>query len=93
METHDAPVPEKHAGRLLHSCPFLSPQVVHKALLNVAEVGTEAAAATGMKMVPLSAKVGPKTIVNFNRAFLMAIIHEDSNAILFLSKVANPKQT
>ncbi|MDL1381406.1 serpin family protein, partial [Yersinia pestis] len=68
-------------------------KVVHKALLNVAEVGTEAAAATGMKMVLTSAKLGPKTIVNFNRAFLMVIIHEDNNAILFLSKVANPKQT
>ncbi|XP_062946267.1 alpha-1-antichymotrypsin [Cynocephalus volans] len=68
-------------------------QVVHKALLDVAEVGTEAAAATGVKLIPMSAKVGPKTTVNFNRTFLVILIPTDSLNILFLGKVANPKQT
>ncbi|XP_047397771.1 alpha-1-antichymotrypsin-like [Sciurus carolinensis] len=67
-------------------------QVVHKALLDVTEEGTEATASTGVKVTFLSAKLGPKTIVNFNRPFLMAIVHTDSNVNLFLSKVTNPKQ-
>ncbi|KAF7475313.1 alpha-1-antichymotrypsin-like [Marmota monax] len=66
-------------------------KVIHKALLDVTEKGTEAVAATGVKMVLTSAKMGTRTIVNFNRPFLMAIVHED--VILFMSKVTNPKQT
>ncbi|XP_005341231.2 alpha-1-antichymotrypsin [Ictidomys tridecemlineatus] len=66
-------------------------KVIHKALLDVTEEGTEAVAATGVKIVLTSAKLGTKTIVNFNKPFLMAIIHED--VILFMSKVTNPKPT
>lgn len=67
-------------------------QVVHKAVLDVAENGTEAAAATAIKMVPLSGKLGPLTILNFNRPFLMAIICKDTQSVLFLAKVVHPRQ-
>lgn len=67
-------------------------QVVHKALMEVAEKGTEAAAATGVKMVFLSGKVGPMTIVNFNRPFLLSILSKNTQSIMFFAKVANPKQ-
>ncbi|XP_054989156.1 alpha-1-antichymotrypsin-like [Sorex araneus] len=66
-------------------------QVVHKAVLDVAEEGTEAAAATGIKIVPLSARLY-KTIVKFNRPFLVALLSEDTKSILFLGKVADPQQ-
>ncbi|XP_004455972.1 alpha-1-antichymotrypsin [Dasypus novemcinctus] len=67
-------------------------QVVHKAVLDVAEVGTEAAAATGIKIIPLSGKLGPLTIVNLDRPFLMIIFDQDTQSIPFLSKVVNPRQ-
>lgn len=67
-------------------------QVVHKAVLDVAEKGTEAAAATGVKVSFLSGKLGPVTAVHFNRPFLAAIIPTDMASILFLSKVVNPTQ-
>lgn len=67
-------------------------QVVHKALMKVAETGTEAAAATGIKMIPMSGKVGPMTIVNFNRPFLLSIISKNTQSIMFFVKVVNPKQ-
>ncbi|MCQ7614223.1 serpin family protein [Salmonella enterica] len=66
-------------------------QVVHKAVLDVAETGTEAAAATGVKFVLTSAMLDP-VIVSFDRPFLMAIVHENTQTLLFLGKVVNPKQ-
>ncbi|XP_055990385.1 serpin A3-8-like [Sorex fumeus] len=66
-------------------------QVVHKAVLDVAEEGTEAAAATGVKIIPLSAS-WYDTIVNFDRPFLVALLSEDTQSVLFLGKVADPQQ-
>ncbi|XP_008696320.1 alpha-1-antichymotrypsin isoform X2 [Ursus maritimus] len=65
-------------------------QVVHKTLLDVAEEGTEAAAATGSKIMYLSGKIGPLLTVRFNRPFLLSIRHKDTKSILFWGKVTNP---
>ncbi|XP_051006793.1 serine protease inhibitor A3N-like [Acomys russatus] len=66
-------------------------QVVHKAVLDVAETGTEAAAATGIKMMLMSAKFDPM-IMNLNRPFLMTIYNTNTETVLFMSKVTNPKR-
>lgn len=71
---------------------LVSPQVVHKTLIEVAETGTEAAAATGTKVTLMSGKLGPMTIVNFNRPFLLSIFSKDTQSIMFLVKVVNPNQ-
>ena len=68
---------------------LLSPQVVHSAVLDVDEEGTEGAAATGVQIIPLSSL---KTIVRFNRPFLIAAILKDTQSIIFLGKVTNPTQ-
>ncbi|XP_036062381.1 serine protease inhibitor A3N-like [Onychomys torridus] len=65
-------------------------RVVHKAVLDVAEIGTEAAAATGWKAVPLCAKFISMT-VRFDRPFLMLISDTDTQTTLFLAKISNPK--
>ncbi|VFV18129.1 alpha-1-antichymotrypsin [Lynx pardinus] len=67
-------------------------QVVHKTVLDVTEVGTEAAAATGSKIMLMSGKIGPLTTVRFNRPFLLSILSKDTQDILFWGKVANPNQ-
>lgn len=80
------------------SCPpwspvsdvFLSLQVVHKSVLDVAETGTEAAAATGVKLIPLSGKLNPLTVY-FNRPFLMIISDTETEIAPFLAKISNPK--
>ncbi|XP_004837061.1 alpha-1-antichymotrypsin [Heterocephalus glaber] len=66
-------------------------QIFHKAVLDVAEKGTEAAAATGIKFILTSGKIDP-VILSFNRPFLMAILPTGMDNTLFLGKVTNPKQ-
>ncbi|KAM5272689.1 uncharacterized protein ACOB6Z_003461 [Ctenodactylus gundi] len=60
-------------------------EVVHNAVLDVAELGTEAAAATGMKVVPLMC-INNSMIVSFDKPFLMAIVHADTQSVLFLNQ-------
>ncbi|XP_076979568.1 alpha-1-antichymotrypsin [Tamandua tetradactyla] len=67
-------------------------QVVHKALLDVAEEGTEAAAATGIKIIPLSGRIGPLITVYFNKPFLIIITDTITSDTLFMGKVVNPNQ-
>ncbi|NWU88637.1 A1AF antiproteinase, partial [Upupa epops] len=59
-------------------------QAIHKAVVQVDETGTEAAAATGMEIVPMSV---PDTIT-FNRPFIMVIIM--GNDVFFMGKIVNP---
>ena len=66
-------------------------QVVHKAVLDVAETGTEAAAATGVGIVAASQSMNPLN-VNFNRPFLMIISDTNTQTSLFMAKVTNPKE-
>jgi serpin B len=62
---------------------------VHEAFIKVNENGTEAAAATGFKAVPLSAQIPPPSPVAFtaDHPFLFAIIHKPTSAVLFYGKV------
>ncbi|XP_048218347.1 kallistatin [Perognathus longimembris pacificus] len=62
----------------------------HKAMLDVNEDGTEAAAATGFSIVFLSASLSPP-VLRFNRPFLMAIFSSSTESILFLGKVVRPR--
>lgn len=64
-------------------------QMVHKAVVEVDESGTRAAAVTGAVFAFRSARVGPQMVV-FNRPFLMAIVNAES--VLFLGKVARPAE-
>ncbi|XP_021058438.1 serine protease inhibitor A3K-like isoform X2 [Mus pahari] len=67
-------------------------QVVHKAVLDVAETGTEAAAATGASAGSRSTIFQPMTLC-FNRPFLMVISHTGAQSILFMAKFTNPQKT
>ncbi|XP_040113546.1 serpin A3-8-like [Oryx dammah] len=64
-------------------------QVVHKAVLDVGEEGTEGAAVTGIKVGITSINKIP---LSFNRPFLIAIVLKDTQSIIFLGKVTNPSQ-
>lgn len=61
-------------------------EVLHKAVIDVDEAGTTAAAATTVGITPYS--LPPMFIAN--RPFFFFIYHEDTNALLFMGRVINP---
>ena len=68
---------------------FIS-EVVHKAFIDVAEKGTEAAAATGVIMAGSAAPTG--LLINANRPFLYFLRDQPTGAILFMGRVLDPSQ-
>ncbi|ERE73837.1 serine protease inhibitor A3N [Cricetulus griseus] len=65
--------------------------VVHKAVLDVAETGTEAAAATGVSISFRSRKWLPMTVY-LDRPFLMIVFDTNTQIALFMAKITNPKR-
>ena len=65
--------------------------VVHKAFVEVNEEGTEAAAATGVA-VALARAPEPAPVFRADHPFLFLIRHEKTGVILFMGRVANPKE-
>jgi serpin B len=68
---------------------FIS-QVIHKTRIEVAEKGTEAAAATGVVMDITSALLDDYRTIAFNRPFVYAVVDLDTGLPLFLGVLANP---
>ncbi|KAL6060607.1 hypothetical protein STEG23_019779 [Scotinomys teguina] len=64
-------------------------KVFHKAVLDVNEVGTEAAASTGVSVMFFSAK-HKKRVLIFNQPFFAVIYSTSTQNILFMGKVFNP---
>ncbi len=65
--------------------------VIHKAFINVAEKGTEAAAATATVMNTRAVPSG--LYVHIDRPFLYFLRDQPTSAILFMGRVADPSQS
>ena len=80
------------SGLTSHPVGLKISKVIQKALVEVNEEGTEAAAATGVIMMPRSAIKRPTTPVVFraDRPFLYFIKDNASDTILFLGRLTNP---
>ncbi|NXD10145.1 A1AT2 antiproteinase, partial [Nothocercus nigrocapillus] len=63
---------------------------MHKAMVDVNENGTEAAAVTVVEIMPMSLQIPPPPVIKFNRPFLMIIFDKTTYSVLFLGKVMNP---
>ncbi|AWP16532.1 Protein Z-dependent protease inhibitor [Scophthalmus maximus] len=61
-------------------------EVLHKAVIEVDETGTTAAAATTIGITPYSL---PRTFI-INRPFFFFIYHEGTNSLLFMGRVIDP---
>ncbi len=66
-------------------------EVKHKAIIEVNEEGTEAAAVTSIGVVVTSVPTVPNVMVN--RPFLFVIREKATNGILFIGKVMNPNES
>jgi serpin B len=69
--------------------------IKHRAVIEVDERGTEAAAATSVGMVATSAPLEQPRPVPFvvDRPFLFLVVDEGSGAVLFQGRVADPRRT
>jgi serpin B len=68
-------------------------KVIHQAMVEVAEEGTEAAAATAVIVIrKTSIDPEPRTVFMANRPFLFFIKDNAHNSILFAGRVMNPAQ-
>lgn len=69
--------------------PMLISRVIHEALIEVDEKGTEAAAATIIEIGVTSMPSGP-TIITLDKPYYFLIKEKSSGAILFMGKLGNP---
>lgn len=74
---------------LLEPIPLEISRVVHQTFLDVSEEGTEAAAATAVGIIRLSAPPQPARIT-IDRPFLFMIREKHTGAILFLGQLVDP---
>lgn len=68
-------------------------KVIHQAMIEVAEEGTEAAAATAVVVIrKTSIDPDPRTMFIANRPFMFFIKENEHNSILFAGRVMNPSK-
>lgn len=68
---------------------LLISQVKHKAVIEVAEKGTTAAAATGVELSLTSAPIGTPAVMRVDRPFFFAVVNRATNSILFMGVINN----
>jgi serine protease inhibitor len=77
-------------GRRMSEMPAAIDQIVHRAVIDVMEGGTEAAAATAVGMRATTAP-SPSTPFRVDHPFLYFIVDDASGAILFQGRVVDPR--
>ncbi|NXG51834.1 A1AT protein, partial [Psilopogon haemacephalus] len=65
-------------------------KAIHKAVIDVSENGTEAAAVTVIELVRLTSALSPPLHIRINKPFLMMITDKTTHSILFMGKIVNP---
>ncbi|NXI30419.1 A1AT protein, partial [Sterrhoptilus dennistouni] len=70
--------------------PLTVSKAIHKATVDVRENGTEASAVTRMEISMMSMIFPPPPRITFNKPFLMMVIDQLTDGVLFLGKIVNP---
>jgi len=73
--------------------PWFISQIIHRALIEVAEDGTEAAAATAVAGVKAAVAPSKSLAFHVDRPFLFYVIDNKTGAILFQGRVVDPSQS
>jgi serpin B len=77
-------------NRPSREAPLAISEVIHRAVIDVAEEGTEAAAATAITMMTASARAPAEAFV-VDRPFLFYVVDNATGAILFEGRVSDPR--
>ncbi len=67
-------------------------EILHKAVIEVTEKGTEAAAVTSVAVVGASISVEEPFVMVLDRPFFLAIRDDDTGMILFMGSIADPER-
>jgi serpin B len=78
-------------GKPPSQVPLAIDQIAHRAVIDVAEQGTEAAAVTGVTVVATAMAPRPSEIFRVDRPFLFAIVDDNTGAILFEGRIVDPR--
>jgi serpin B len=78
-------------GKPQAELPLAIDQIVHRAIIDVAEEGTEAAAATGVTVAATAMRPRPAETFRVDRPFLFAIVDNETGAILFEGRIVDPR--
>jgi serpin B len=78
---------------ITRAAPLVVSGAYHRAVVEVDESGTEAAAATGMVFEDVSACLGCEEEIDLDNPFIFAIRDTETGAILFLGRVTDPRET
>ncbi len=78
-------------GKPQSEVPLAINEIRHRAVIDVAEQGTEAAAATAIGVVTSAVRPRPETF-HVDRPFLFAIVDDETGAILFEGRIVDPRQ-
>ena len=78
-------------GRPPAQAPLAIDQIVHRAVIEVMEDGTEAAAATAVTMRTVSAPPRQPEVLRVDRPFAFYIVDDATGAILFQGRIVDPR--
>jgi serpin B len=78
-------------GRPPSEVPLAISQIRHRAMIEVTEQGTEAAAATGIGMSTTALRPPPETF-RVDRPFLFVIVDSETKAAVFEGRIEDPRQ-
>ena len=78
-------------GRPPSAAPFAIGQIVHRAVIDVMEDGTEAAAATAVTVFAKSMPPRQPEVFRVDRPFLFYIVDDATGAILFQGRIVDPR--
>jgi serpin B len=67
--------------------------VYHKAMVDIDEIGIQAAAATAIESIHPSDHTWPKATLHVDRSFFLGIRHIQTGALLFFGRIIDPTQT